>query len=76
MNTHAENIATLEEMKSKVKTLIPLSQKVNPYQQEVIALKIYEFENYLNYCIQMEQMEQEENELNQEQIMMSKTAQA
>lgn len=63
MNTHAENIATLEEMKSKVKTLIPLSLKLNAYQQEVMALKIYEFESYINYCIQMEQMEQEESEL-------------
>lgn len=63
MNTHAENIATLEEMKSKVKKLIPLSLKLNAYQQEVMALKIYEFENYLNYCVQMEQMEQEESEL-------------
>lgn len=63
MNTHAENIATLEEMKSKVKKLIPLSLKLNAYQQEVMALKIYEFESYINYCIQMEQMEQEESEL-------------
>lgn len=60
MNTHAENIATLEKMIYKLTALVPLSQKLEPYQQNVIALKIYEFENYLNYCIQMEQQELEE----------------
>lgn len=70
MNTHAENIATLEKMIYKLTALVPLSQKLEPYQQNVIALKIYEFENYLNYCIQMEQQELEE------EIIKNTTAQA
>lgn len=71
MNTHAENIATLEKMIHKLTALVPLSQKLEPYQQNVIALKIYEFENYLNYCIQMEQQELED-----EKIIKNTTAQA
>lgn len=71
MNTHTENIATLEKMIHKLTTLVPLSQKLEPYQQNIIALKIYEFENYLNYCIQMEQ-----EELEQTQIIVSNPAQA
>lgn len=71
MNTQAENIATLEKMIHKLTTLVPLSQKLEPYQQNIIALKIYEFENYLNYCIQMEQ-----EELEQTQIIVSNPAQA
>lgn len=71
MNTHAENIATLEKMIHKLTALVPLSQKLEPYQQNVIALKIYEFENYLNYCVQMEQQELED-----EKIIKNTTAQA